>query len=282
MINERFFKLNFAVLTIAVILTTVLTIGDVYIGDFYQGDPLIYAPPYKSTYTISLYDVSTNRLSLLRIAGITLYIQPVIDQYSVISIKGYGVDVYILLINLIIMLDYYYLVWRRHSSMNTLRLYSKLILYYVLIALTSIYVFLTYTVYPYSTAYITSLDKPIICDRVMNRELCIIDRFQGKSIINIEVNSTINLLIFANNSLIYNETVHPGFKTTRVFENNGEYLVALLRNIGEESDYMYRRLHIVVNSDLSVIYIVTTSTTIILVANIAISLLTGLKTRRGG
>jgi len=279
MVYTRFFKVNLAMLAIAAILTTALTIREVYIGDFYPGEQLIYAPPYKSTYIISIYDVSTGSLSLTRVTGITLSIQPFINQYSVVSIKGCGIDVYILLINIIIMLDYYYMVWRRQNSISPLRAYSKLILYYILLALTAIYVVLTYTIYPYSTAYIVSLDKPLMCDNVMNRELCVVDRFQGGSIINIEVNDTANLLIFFNNSLIYNETTHSGFKLTRVFENNGEYVVALMKSIGEESDYMYRRVYIAVNSDLGSIYLVTFSSTIILLVNIALSLIKGLTTR---
>ncbi len=181
-------------ITILLILNILSSINTIHIGDFLGNHVHGYPPPYRTNTEIIIYDLEKNTVEHIVYNGFPLSIEGDL-KYKVVSIYVSGIDLFILLYSITVIVLLYF----SNKLFNEYALkYYYVIIALILVSITMTYLYILVNNTSISNGEYLELTKPLYCETIVDRKLCVLDMFNDSSIIYIHVNSTVELVTIKN------------------------------------------------------------------------------------
>ncbi|OYT41002.1 MAG: hypothetical protein B6U89_00395 [Desulfurococcales archaeon ex4484_58] len=184
---------------ILVLMNYQVSIEKIHIGDFQSIDSIVYPPPYRFITEVYIYDPLTDRVEKFVYNGLPVHIEYYGSGYEVLSIYSSGIDLYLILSSIIILIIYYFgfkILFQR-------KIYIKFYIILVLIGLSILinYLYVLCIHEPISRASIIELNSPLNCEEYNTTYICLIDIINSSSIIYVETNTSIEIVVIRDNIL---------------------------------------------------------------------------------
>ncbi|MEM1918558.1 MAG: hypothetical protein QXP72_00905 [Desulfurococcaceae archaeon] len=234
--NVLFKGFTYIVISSIILLNYIIITNESYLGAFQNGCIIRLSPPYRFSSKIYSYDIEENTLSLSVINGFALTYCNLNEETDLYIIKSSGIDIYIVLSSLFILFILFF-TYRRLEHI------SKTVLY-IIISLVILVVVLNYMYFYESSKPIKSFEliernKPLVCDRYGNYNICVLDKLVGRSKLFINPGVRGNLTISIGGSV---ELIELNNTYSKFIDAEDKDVIVAFITTDHLSNITYRRL----------------------------------------
>lgn len=222
---SMFSKIISILLIASIVFLNIYSFRDVYVGDFTRGRVIYYPPPFKTNTRVHVYNIVENSVETIEFNGLLISFNREISRDEVISIKSSGLDIYVLIISIIVLVIYFkitrFLIAKTHTYiLNT-------ILLFILVASVYVYVYVTST--PLIYGNVVELSESIECRNLsILLNVCLIDSFNTNSVIYLKTNGDVLVEIFKEESVIDRSLVKSNEDFLKLIETRTEYRLVVM------------------------------------------------------
>lgn len=230
--------LTYLVISSLLLLNYIVVTSECYLGSFHGNEISRLSPPYRTSFKIISYDLERDSLSLSTIDGFVLTYGAFNDETDLYVVKTRGVDLYILVSSLFILIAMF-LIRRGIEHYGLKTAFTAFSLLLIIIITNFVYLYESFK--PIQDHILVELNKPLVCTKQGDSNICVLDRFSERSKIYVKPGVKADVAISTGNNLVTREV--DGDYSEIVDPKGGEAIIAL-RTVSEPSNLTYRRLTI--------------------------------------
>lgn len=235
-LNTLFKVFTYIVLSSIILLNYMVFNSESYLGGFQNGCVIRLSPPYRFNVRIYSYDIEENALSLSIINGFPLTYCSFDEHADLFIVKESGIDIYIVLSSIFI-LFVMFLTHRLLENSSSIALIIIMILVSSIIVLNYMYFYESRK--PVESYGLIERDKPLVCDKHGVYNICVFDRFIGRSKVFVKTGVKGNLTLSIEGDIELREIVDA---YSEVIDSRDKQVIVAFITTHELSNMTYRRL----------------------------------------
>lgn len=245
--NKIVYEKIVSILIVASLLfLNIFSYQEVYVGDFTKDRAIYYPPPFKTHSRVYVYSIVENHVDITEFVGLILGLTRSIGENEVVIIKSRGLDMYVLIISLIVVIIYFKLV-KPYVSKTKLYIINTILL---LTLITLMYTYSYLVSIPITYANLSEFTETINCSvpQTLLLNICFVDSFNTNSIIYLKSDSDVLVEILKDSSVIYRVFIRGSVDFVKSIETDTEYRVVVLSSFSS-INITYRRVSFIDTRD---------------------------------
>lgn len=222
-------------------LVNYYSISETHVGDFSRDRNIYFPPPFKTSVKAAIYNIVSDEVRSVEFHGLVAGVSGRPSENELVSVKAYGVDVYVLISSVALAIIYFKRVRPLISSAKRYILNSVLTFTTLLL----LFLYGLSMKVPVVVGEYVEVLEPVNCIAGLDLlNVCMVDSFEGNAVLYLNADSDIVVDIFSEGDFLDRIPLKSGESLVKRVDANREHKL-IISSHEQSIKLVYRRVSLV-------------------------------------